>query len=88
MITVRVENRYTDGHRSTREVRIAAAPDGLDDASVDAWFEAEVFDHTGDGHYVEVFEATGERLGSAYFATVVAAPDHPQLVGRSFEWLD
>jgi len=88
VITVRIENSYTDGHESTEDVEILSSPDNLSDEAIERWFEDYVFHHTGDGHYTEVYDATGERLGSCYIATVLRAPSVPGLEGRKYEWLD
>lgn len=96
-IKVRIENSYTDGHESESE-HVLDTPDlttedytskfCMSEDPVDEWFDQDVHEFTGDGHYTEVYEATGERLGSCYTATVVES-DHPQIpVGRSYEWLD
>lgn len=87
MIKVRIENAYTDGHESVSEVTIDQAPTALTVEAIDAWFIDVVWDFTGDGHYIDVYEATGIRLGSCYTATVVEAPALA-LVGAVHEWLD
>lgn len=86
-VTVKIENSYTDGHESESEVQLDP-PEALDDESIDAWFDEAVFQHTGDGHYTDVYDRTGERLGSCYIATVTDAPNLPELQGRTYEWLD
>jgi transcription initiation factor TFIIIB Brf1 subunit/transcription initiation factor TFIIB len=110
MVTIRVENSYTDGHESEVELVVpapgATCPEcfedainddhehvctkcgfgqGEDDALEDFW--ETCFQHTGDGHYTRVYEATGERLGSCYTVTIIKADDET-LVGLSNEWLD
>jgi hypothetical protein len=92
VIKVRIENSYTDGHESESTVEVEApqsieALDEVLDGAEDTWWQEVVFDHTGDGHYVEVYEETGERLGSCYTATIIEADD-PALVGRTHEWID
>jgi hypothetical protein len=76
MVTVKIENAYSDGHESEREVLIAA-PTG----DVQTWFEEVVYEYTGDGHGI------GFDGGSCYIATVIAADD-PALLGQSYEWID
>lgn len=79
---LKIENNYSDGHESTKEVEVAQPNEITDD-----WWEDVVYDHTGDGHYVEVYEATGERLGSCYTATVVQA-SNVTFLGLTHEWVD
>lgn len=73
-VAVRIENDYEDGHHSERTVHLPAPEGELED-----WWEETVFDHTGDGHGI------GNKLGSCYTATIVAASDEA-LVGESHEW--
>lgn len=75
MVTVRIENAYSDGHESTHDV-VVEAPDG----DLDDWFDRVVYPHTGDGH-----GARYSSLGSCYTATIVAA-DNAALVGAECEW--
>jgi hypothetical protein len=82
LLTIEIENTYTDGHESKTTVELPV-PDQVDDT----WWQDTVFEHTGDGHYNDVYEETGERLGSCYTATIVKAED-PALVGLDYEWLD
>jgi hypothetical protein len=89
MITVKIENSYTDGHESESRVEIDEGEFPLTAMPDEDWWQDYVFDHTGDGHYVEVYEATGERLGSCYTATIVHADDDRHwLVGATHDWLD
>lgn len=74
MITVKIENVYECGRRSSSTV-ILETPVAL----TDQWWEDNVYDHTGDGHTCGVNEDAG------YFATIVA-PDRPELDGKKFEW--
>jgi len=77
-VTVRVENAYSDGHESQREVVVPAPGD-----DIELWWEEIVFPHTGDGHGID------SSLGSHYEATIIATndPDLDQhLVGLSTEW--
>jgi hypothetical protein len=87
MPTVRIENHYSDGHQSTREVTLAHPReifpdiDTADEEQVDEWFQVVVFQYTGDGHGAD------NDLGSCYTATIIDTDD-PDLVDRSFEWTD
>lgn len=81
-VKVRIENSYTDGHESEKVVTLPAPGGDLIE-----WWEDEVFQETGDGHYTEVYDATGERLGSCYIGTIIEADDK-SLVGEYYEWLD
>jgi hypothetical protein len=80
-----VENTYSDGHESERVVDVDAPPAGTD--ALEDWWQETAFNETGDGHYTEVYEATGARLGSCYTVTILAAEDR-HLIGRENEWLD
>lgn len=90
MVTVRIDNEYSDGHKSSREV-VAAAPriaasdwqDGSWSVALEDWFNDEVYDETGDGHG----DGSHGKLGSCYTATIIAADD-PRLVGEEYEWID
>jgi hypothetical protein len=77
MVTVLLENTYSDGHHSERTVELEAPTGDLDE-----WWEDIVFPETGDGHGIDA------DCGSCYTATVLAAPAHPELVGLSEEWID
>lgn len=89
MITVKIENGYTDGHESESIEKIDEGEHPLTAAPDADWWQDYVFDFTGDGHYVEVYEATGERLGSCYTATIIDADgDRPWLIGETHDWLD
>jgi len=76
MVTVRIENDYSDGHHSERTVVVADPGRDLDE-----WFNDVVFNETGDGHGAD------NDLGSCYTATIVHASDG-KLVGKSYEWTD
>lgn len=93
-VLIKVENTYTDGHESEKEV-LVDAPASAKPEDVETWWEDVAFNETGDGHYVEVYEATGERLGTFYEVTIVEVPEHlnaamkgETLVGQSREWVD
>jgi hypothetical protein len=74
MITVRIENAYSDGHGSTREVELPEPT--LDWAS---WWEDVVWPETGDGH------AIGDpHVGSCYTATIIGG----EFDGKSHAWND
>lgn len=78
MVTVRIENSYTDGHESKSIVTVREPNEGED---LDDWFQDAVFPHTGDGHGID------SGLGSCYTARVLASDD-PALVGETNEWMD
>ena len=83
-VTVKIENDYSDGHHSEREV-VLDAPDNLDSSkgqSLNDWFEEVVYPETGDGH------GAGRDLGSCYTATIVKAEGQSALDGQSIEWTD
>lgn len=73
MVTVKIENDYSDGHTSTREVTVGSP---TPTESLDEWFENVVYEHTGDGHGGD----------ACYTATILAAGDK-QLVGKTHEWI-
>jgi hypothetical protein len=76
MVTVRIENSYSDGHESKSEV-LLPPPEG----DLTQWFEDVVYPHTGDGHGI------GKDLGSCHVATIIAADD-AALLGENCEWTD
>lgn len=76
-VTVKIENAYSDGHESEREVKLV----GPRDEPLDEWFEEVVYEYTGDGR------GAGNDLGSCYIATIIEA-DNPALVGQTYEWTD
>lgn len=80
MYTVKIENSYSDGHESKREVLVEAPPEGCDDDDLTAWFEDKVWPETGDGH------GTDSSLSSYYLATIIAA-DREDHVGQWYEWV-
>jgi hypothetical protein len=75
MITVKIENAYSDGHESKHEVLVEPPTGALDE-----WFEDVVFPHTGDGHGIG-------GGGSCYVATIIACDD-AALLGETYEWID
>jgi hypothetical protein len=79
MITVKIENAYSDGHESTHE---AIVPPPTDHADLEDWWQEVVFPHTGDGHGI-----VASHEGSCYTATIIATDD-PDLLGQSHEWID
>jgi hypothetical protein len=86
VIKVRIENDYSDGHRSVQEIDVAAPRisesdwlDGSWTVAVEEWWEEVVYEHTGDGHGIDVD-------GSCYTATIIEGD--PALVGLSNEWTD
>lgn len=83
-VTILIENSYTDGHQCEQIVQLTAPSDASD---LDEYWEDVVYPHTGDGHAVEVYEATGASLGTFYTATITEAAD-PALVGMTNEWID
>jgi hypothetical protein len=77
-VTVHIENTYEDGHESSVLV-VVDEPESSGD--LDAWWEDEVYPHTGDGH--------GEKhpkLGVMYEATIMDAAD-TSLCGLAMEWI-
>lgn len=87
MVKIQVENSYTDGHESTATAEVEP-PASMSEEDLESWWDETVFEHTGDGHYTEVYDETGERLGSCYTVRVLEAPTMPDLVGLENEWLD
>lgn len=85
MVTILVENAYSDGHESSfeREVPAPHGPADLDPADylVESWWDRVTYDHTGDGHGID------SDLGSCYTVTIVRAKDE-SIVGASHEWTD
>jgi len=79
-VVVKIENDYSDGHHSEREVEVPApeTQDGRGDLR--EWWADIVYQHTGDGHGID-FDG-----GSCYTATIVAGP--PALLGETYEWVD
>jgi hypothetical protein len=78
-VTVKIENTYEDGHRSTFDYEVED-PEGSSENLMDDWWENEVFPLTGDKH-----GAKHPKLGANYEATVIRADDE-KLVGLSREW--
>lgn len=74
-VLVKIENTYADGHESTVRIRLAA-PEALDEDSIDEWWNNDVFAHTGDGH--------SETMDASYEAKVLEGPE--SLVGTTYEW--
>lgn len=77
-VLIQIENSYSDGHRSTRQERIAP-PEKFEEGALEAWWDDEVFDLTGDGH--------GEMnpdLDALYTATVLAGPI--EMLGKTYTW--
>jgi len=80
-VTVQIESVYSDGHSSTRKVKLPPPALPLREETLTSWWEEVVYPETGDGH--------GERspdLGFGYFAHVVDADD-PGLIGLANEWV-
>lgn len=75
-LTIRVESAYSDGHISRRTETVEVEP--FEDLE-QLWERLEEF--TGDGHGI------GNDLGYCYEITIVDAPDRPELVGKSNEWV-
>lgn len=75
-VTIKVQSAYGDGHESERVETVKLSPfNELDEL----WEQLEQF--TGDGH------GSGSDVGYCYTVTVLSAPDHPELVGLSNEWV-
>ena len=72
VVTVKIENVYSDGHQSSREVQ-APGPVGV----LGDWWEEVIWPLTGDG--------SGEDLDANYTATIIACA-HPGLLGKTYEW--
>lgn len=87
-VMVKIENTYSDGHASSREVEVDAPElefhglDGTVGIIPDEWWDDEVFWRTGDGHGAEHPDVT-----ALYTATIIRA-DVASLVGQTFEWGD
>lgn len=79
LVELRIENTYEDGHESIVTVRIPGPDDPNDEDDVDAWWDDDVFTHTGDG-----YGAKHPKLGCFYEATVISGPSH--MVGTKREW--
>jgi hypothetical protein len=62
-------------HQRTEQIKVQPPEAGQD---LDEWGDNEIRPHTGDGN------ATHDAAG--YFAEITACDDHPELVGRTFEW--
>lgn len=82
LVTVKIENAYSDGHESEREVEIEG-PAEFYANDLEEWFMEVVYEHTGDGHG----DGSHGKLGSCYVATILKADDLA-LVGKNFEWAD
>ena len=78
-VVVRISNTYSDGHSSTQDVALDDPPRGGDELA--DWWEATVFEHTGDGHGI------GVDLGSYSLAMIVKADDD-SLIGLYADWSD
>lgn len=78
---LRIDNVYSDGHESSREVVLDDEPSFEEVTDEDSeWWDDEVFAYTGDGH------GTDPGVGSCYTATIIAARDE-RLVGLEYEWV-
>jgi hypothetical protein len=78
-VIVQIDNAYECSRRSI-SVKEVDPPPGLAPDVVEQWFEEVVYDLTGDGH------DCGQSENAIYEATVIAAPEMPQLVGAKWEW--
>lgn len=96
---VKVEDAYEDGYEASRIIEILGPepdPEDLDverertysngDVSDVDWWEANVYEHTGDGHGLPENHGGSRTLDSCSEATIIEA-DNPALVGLSHEWL-
>lgn len=79
MVQIRIENTYSDGHRSVRRARVAE-PASMSSEQLEGWWSDVVSPETGDGHGVD------STLGFCYTVTVIKA-DAKALVGKSHEWI-
>lgn len=75
-LTIKVENTYSDGHESEQTHAVELEQFRGEE---DLW--EQLFDYTGDGH-----GADRPDLDSLYTVTVLACPEHSELVGLSNEW--
>lgn len=75
-VSLRIDNAYSDGHESSREITIHAPGD-----DVEAWWDNDVWNETGDGH------GTERGITSCYTATVLASSDPRVPVGAEREWV-
>ena len=66
MISLLMENEYSDGFTKTRRVRVAA-PASMSEADLEKWWDEVVSSETGCGH------GRNEYLGFYYAATVTKA---------------
>lgn len=76
-VTVLIENTYTCGRESSSEEQVPYPEPGQD---LDDWFDDVVNPLTGDGH------PCGSSEHALYEATIIAAPDRPELVGETSSW--
>lgn len=80
VVSVLIENTYSDDHRSVETVTVPAPDPAAPD--LEDWWEEAVFPHTGDGHGIG-----RPDLGSHHTATITEAED-ATLVGLDHEWED
>ena len=81
MYTVKITNCYTNDDGSVDEIvteaLVTSPPEGCDYDDLTAWFEDEVWQHTGTGR---------ESGNSGYFAEIIAA-DREDHLGQWYEWV-
>lgn len=75
-VLVEIENSYSDGDESTKQVRVAAPENPDDEDSLDDWWNDVVFPHTGDGH--------SKTMSASHEAKVLEGPE--ALVGATYGW--
>jgi hypothetical protein len=76
MVKVEITNTYAD--RENTEVVEVSEPAGVDEETLEEWWEDEVFPHTGDGY--------GDSETGYYEAKVLGSVTFPELVGKTCEW--
>lgn len=75
-LTIRVENAYSDGHKSKQVETVEVEP--FEDLE-QLW--EQLWEFTGDGHGI------GNDLGYCHEITIVDASGRPELVGKCNEWV-
>lgn len=84
-VTVRVDNYYTCGRHTRRDVVLPApvqVPPADEEGVIElgSWWDEVVNDETGDGH------PCGSSEHAMYDVAIVAAPGRPELVGQTYSW--
>jgi hypothetical protein len=76
-VIVLIENAYECGRTSASRYSVQAPAVGSD---LEAWFETEIHDFTGDGH------PCGASENAIYDTRIVDAPNRPDLLGQTYGW--